>query len=183
MKSTRYFTNILLISCFIFLSSCSGLQKAPTMPPSMPTISTTPSARNLEWLQDISDAEALWASNNITSYELVGRMRWAWHVHSFQVTVANGEIVSSRCESVYDNLTENHWCETEFDANDHTIPALFERTRELLKAGYGIASPQTECFIARFDFNIGIPNTLSFDCPKAHDEEEDWTIIFFNNMP
>jgi len=185
MKLITHFKNIILLSCLIFSNSCSKKEE-PTLAPVIPTTTTTVTADkslSLFWLDNVSKAETLWASNKINSYEVVGRMSWAWHEHSFQVTVNDGEIINSKCESNHDAVTNNNWCETKFNANDHTIPALFERARELIKRGDEMTNSQDECFYASFDFDTGVPSHVSLACPNANDEQEEWSIIFFRNIP
>ncbi len=134
------------------------------------------------WLNKISDAEARWQASNISSYELTGQATWGWHQHSFEISVVNGQIASSKCVLGYDALKGDSWCSTEFDASAHLVPALFERARALLEFG-DEGCPQEDYFKAEFNWLSGVPTRISLDCPEAYDEEQDWRITFTQKTP
>ena len=187
MNLAKHFTNILLVSSFIFLSSCSGREETSTRPATAtltPTdvMSSRQSLGGVFWSDIISNAESLWLSSKIESYEVVGRVWRAGQEYTFQISVANGEIVDSRCQSYSYSFMDNKWCETEFEANDYAIPALFYHARELLKFAEEIAQPGEDCFRFVSD-SFGVPTHFWLDCRQIYDEEVDWEFIFFNNMP
>jgi hypothetical protein len=133
-------------------------------------------------LNKISDAEDRWLASNIRSYELTGQANWGWHQHSFQISVVNGQIINSNCELGYDELDGASWCPTKFNPSSYLVPALFKKARDLLEAGHEMC-PQEDYFKAEFDRSNGVPTRIIFDCPDAHDEEEEWQVTLTPTTP
>jgi hypothetical protein len=139
-----------------------------------------------EWLSRIDRFEIWWNSKQIDDYQISGHATWGWHGHSFQVTVVDGQIIDSVCKLEYDEFTGPGWCETEFEASDYIVPALFDKARAMVDFGQMMTKKYNEpqnCFRASFDFDTGAPTYLWLDCENANDEENEWIITISSIYP
>lgn len=134
------------------------------------------------WMKSISAAESKWHASGINTYQLIGQANWGWHEHTFQITVIDGQIVQARCDLGYDRLVGESWCETQFEASAHLVPALYNQAREMLEFGTDI-SPRGNCFEAEFDKVSGAPKRLLIDCADADDEQEEWKVTVSEYVP
>ena len=134
------------------------------------------------WMQSISDAEGKWNASARNSYQLTGQANWGWHEHTFQIIVVDGQIVQAKCELGYDRPEGESWCETQFEASAHLVPALYNQAREMLEFGIEV-SPRGNCFKAEFDKVNGVPKKLLIDCVNADDEQEEWKITVSEYVP
>jgi len=137
---------------------------------------------NWFWEISISLVEGNWNASGLNSYQLNGQANWAWHEHTFQITVVDGQIIQAKCELGYDGLHGESWCDTQFKASAHLVPTLYNKAREMLEFGNSI-SPRGNCFEAEFDRSNGSPKRLQLDCANAQDEQEEWKITVSEYMP
>jgi len=187
---------LLLLGLAPFILSCTtGIQNDTPLPGGTPQVTTpgpegqgsqedTPapggtatietiagSERRLE--RAIRQGEHLWQERDVRSYRIQVATISIWHYQVHDVTVQDGQVVTAtaRCEPA---PTEMGKCEVEdFDPEEFTVPALFERARWLAGQDDGRWSK------VQIDPSYGFPRMLSFDDPDIIDEEWGWGVRGF----
>ena len=155
----------------------------PSATPAQPIASNTApvyeSAGSSNEQRALEHAELVWALSKIDDYELYGHIVGGWGSPglSFQVTVRNGQVVDSRCQT-HSGAPGNNECEAIF-----TVPAIFEQAQKWLLSGESEGTPPGHCFSAWYDTRYGVPIYIRYDCPGIVDETKEWSFVFFTDPP
>ena len=131
------------------------------------------SGEQVELTAQIDEAEEKWQEQDIESYRIEVLSASIWHAQSHQITVRNGKVVEESASCI-PAPTESGKCEVEpFNAEDYTVPGLFSLARSQAQIEQGQWTRIT------FDPTYGFPRQISFDNPKAVDEESTWRVKTF----
>lgn len=131
----------------------------------------TPDAK--DEMAHIDEAEQQWHAQSISSYRILVSSMSIWHYQKHQITVRNDKAVEQSASCI-PAPAEYRECEVKpFDAQDFTVPGLFARVRSYAESEYAQWTEIT------FDSRYGFPKMISFDDPRAIDEELIWRVEEF----
>jgi hypothetical protein len=122
----------------------------------------------------IADQEQKWLEKHIDSYRIVvSHVSSVWHAQTQEITVRAGKVVDQSASCI-PAPTENGKCEVQpFDAEEYTVPGLFELARSLALFDDG---QWTEI---EFDPTYGYPASMRYDHPEIVDEDSYWGVRSF----
>jgi hypothetical protein len=128
-----------------------------------------------KFAEQIYESQAQWEGLDITSYKIVISLyeNFANNIRTQrEVTVNNGQIVSSSCVS--------DKCPAFVLANVYTVDDLFAVAKGstlspgLYSDGYNLCVKDLN-----FDETYGFPKSMTIDCPNAYDEDHSFQVISF----
>ncbi len=125
-------------------------------------------------LAQVAQQEQEWLEKDIDSYHIVVlHVSSVWHAQTHEITVRAGEVVDQSASCI-PAPTENGKCEVRaFDAEEYTVPGLFERARSLAQFDDG------EWTEIEFDPIHGYPTGIWYDHPEILDEDSYWGVRSF----
>jgi ABC-type polysaccharide transport system permease subunit len=157
MKATAL--SLITVACLVWASTACDL---------------LPRGEANQLLTEVADQEQKWLEKDIDSYRIVVlHVSSVWHAQTQEITVRLGKVVDESASCI-PAPTEDGKCEVEpFDAEEYTVPGLFELARSLALFDDG---QWTEI---EFDSVYGYPAGMSYDHPEIVDEDSYWGVRSF----
>lgn len=159
----------------VFLAACTATPQAQPTPTETTSVAASPPLDDPSSAMMVDEMEQKWLALGIPSYRIEVQKASIREVIVYQITVKENVVTdsSATCKPGPARSSEKECEAPAFDPNDYTVPALFAMAREQ-SVGEIVQWSRIE-----YDPTYFFPLWITYDHPKAIDEESAWHVVSF----